>query len=95
MPMARYFLYVGGVLLALLLAIDALAPQDAAVASHAAPGIDKSTVRIHSDRKLPDSQAEKVESHVSVAFLLCFEGVGKPCFGVFQFYRSSENKLEI
>src|SRR5438552_13651416 len=54
MPMARYFLYVGGVLLALLLAIDALAPQDAAVASHAAPGIDKSTVRIHSDRKLPE-----------------------------------------
>jgi len=29
MPVARYFLFVGGVLLALLLAIDALVPQQA------------------------------------------------------------------
>ena len=54
MPVARYFLYVGGVLLALLFAIDAFVPQDAAVASHSAPGINKSTVRIHSDQKLPE-----------------------------------------
>jgi hypothetical protein len=54
MPVARYFLYVGGVLLALLFAIDAFAPQDVAVASHSAPGLDKSTVRIHSVQKLPE-----------------------------------------
>ena len=39
MPVARYFLYVGGVLLALLFAIDPV-PQEAALASHSAPGID-------------------------------------------------------
>jgi hypothetical protein len=54
MPVARYFLYVGGVLLALLFAIDAFSPQDIAVASHSAPGLDKTTVRIHSVQKLPE-----------------------------------------
>jgi hypothetical protein len=54
MPVARYFLYVGGVLLALLLAINAFVPQELALASHSAPGIDKSTVRIHSTQKLPE-----------------------------------------
>src|SRR4051794_29190093 len=54
MPVARYFLYIGGVLLALLFAIDAIVPQEAAMASHSAPGIDKSTVRIHSTQKLPE-----------------------------------------
>ena len=54
MPVARYFLFVGGVLLALLFVIDALVPADLAVASHAAPSIDKSVVRIKSDRKLPE-----------------------------------------
>ena len=33
MPIARYFLFVGGVLLALLLAVDALFPQQAVVAA--------------------------------------------------------------
>jgi hypothetical protein len=51
MPVARYFLFVGGVLLALLLAIDAFVPPQVAVASHAAPGIDKTVVRIRSDQK--------------------------------------------
>jgi hypothetical protein len=54
MPIARYFLFVGGVLLALLLAIDALVPQQAVVASQAAPSIDKTVVRIRSDQKLPE-----------------------------------------
>jgi hypothetical protein len=54
MPVARYFMYVGGVLLALLFAIDAFMPQDVAVASHSAPGLDKTTVRIHSVQKLPE-----------------------------------------
>ena len=54
MPVARYFLFVGGVLLALLFALDAFAPEKAAVAGNAAPSIDKTVVRIRSDRKLPE-----------------------------------------
>jgi len=34
---------------------------------------------------LPDRETKKVEAHVSVAFLLCFKGVGVSCFGIFQF----------
>src|SRR5881396_2262620 len=54
MPVARYFLFVGGVLLALLLAIDAFVPQQAVVASQAAPSVDKTVVRIRSDQKPPE-----------------------------------------
>ena len=54
MPVARYFLFVGGVLLALLLALDALVPQQAVVASQAAPSVDKTVVRIRSDQKPPE-----------------------------------------
>jgi hypothetical protein len=54
MPVARYFLFVGGVLLALILAIDAFAPQQAVVASQAAPSVDKTVVRIRSDQKPPE-----------------------------------------
>jgi hypothetical protein len=54
MPVARYFMFVGGVLLALLLAIDAFFPQQAVVASHAAPSVDKTVVRIRSDQKPPE-----------------------------------------
>jgi hypothetical protein len=54
MPIARYFLFVGGALLALLLVIDALMPQQAVVASQAAPSVDKTVVRIRSDQKLPE-----------------------------------------
>jgi hypothetical protein len=54
MPVARYFLFVGGVLLALLFAIDALVPQQVAVTSNAAPSVDKTVVRIRSDQKLPE-----------------------------------------
>jgi hypothetical protein len=54
MPVARYFLFVGGVLLALLFALDAFAPQQVAVASNAAPSIDKTVVRIRSDQKPPE-----------------------------------------
>ena len=54
MPVARYFLFVGGVLLALLLAIDALVPQQAVVASQAAPSVNKTVVRIRSDQKPPE-----------------------------------------
>jgi len=51
MPVARYFLFVGGVLLALLVAIDALVPQQAIVASQAASSVNKTVVRIRSDQK--------------------------------------------
>ena len=54
MPVARYFLFVGGVLLALLLAIDGLVPHQAVVASQAAPSVDKTVVRIRSDQKPPE-----------------------------------------
>src|SRR5258705_3759794 len=54
MPVARYFLFVGGVLLALLVAIDALVPQQAIVAGQAAPSVNKTVVRIRSDQKLPE-----------------------------------------
>jgi len=54
MPVARYFLFVGGVLLALLLAIDAIVPQQAVVATQAAPSVNKTVVRIRSDQKLPE-----------------------------------------
>jgi hypothetical protein len=54
MPIARYFLFVGGVLLALLLAVDALFPQQAVVASRGASSIDKTVVRIRSDQKPPE-----------------------------------------
>jgi len=54
MPVARYFLFVGGVLLALLLAVDALVPKQAVVASQATPSVDKTVVRIRSDQKPPE-----------------------------------------
>ncbi|WP_426526349.1 hypothetical protein [Bradyrhizobium sp. McL0615] len=54
MPVARYFLFVGGVLLALLLAVDALVPHQAVVASQAGPSVDKTVVRIRSDQKPPE-----------------------------------------
>ena len=54
MPVARYLLFVGGMLLALLFALDAFAPQQTVVAGNAAPSINKTVVRIRSDQKLPD-----------------------------------------
>jgi hypothetical protein len=54
MPVARYFLFIGGALLALLFAIDALVPQQAVVASQAVPSVDKTVVRIRSDQKPPE-----------------------------------------
>jgi hypothetical protein len=53
MPVARYFLYVGGVLLALLFLSDAYSPSMPVVAA-TQTGVDKSIIRIHSDRKWPE-----------------------------------------
>ena len=56
MPIARYFLYVGGVLLALLFGVDAFAPKEpvaSSIAAVAAPEANP-TLRIRSDRKWPE-----------------------------------------
>ena len=54
MPVARYILFVGGMLLALLFALDAFAPQQMAVADNTAPSINKTVARIRSDQKWPE-----------------------------------------
>jgi hypothetical protein len=53
MPLGRYFLFVGGILLALLFVSHALLPNTPA-ADRADTAVDKSTIRIHSDRKWPE-----------------------------------------
>jgi hypothetical protein len=53
MPVARYFLVIGGVLLALLFVMDAVVPK-APVAASTEASVDKSVIRIHSDRKWPE-----------------------------------------
>jgi hypothetical protein len=50
MPLARYFVFIGGVLLALLFISDAFLPKSE-VAERAAP---LPVIRIHSDRKWPE-----------------------------------------
>jgi hypothetical protein len=51
MPLARYFFYVGGVLLALLFIVDAYLPKLPVV--HWADKVSYN-IRIHSDRKWPE-----------------------------------------
>lgn len=51
MPVGRYFLYIGSVLLALLFAVDWYLPRSDAAASRA--DIDRSAIRIHSVQKWP------------------------------------------
>ncbi len=53
MPLARYFVFVGGVLLALLFISDAFLPKLPVVAG-AETVVDKSIIRIRSDRKWPE-----------------------------------------
>ncbi|KWV60821.1 hypothetical protein AS156_27675 [Bradyrhizobium macuxiense] len=54
--MARYFLFVGGALLALLFVVTAIVPQEdvAALSTLSSPGFDRSLVRIRSTQKLPE-----------------------------------------
>lgn len=55
MPLMRYFVYVGGALLALLLITNACLPGLPATDSARPAGVvDRSVIRIHSDRKLPE-----------------------------------------
>src|SRR5450631_1388384 len=54
MPLARYFLFVGGVLLALLYLSNEVLPKLPVEAERAEAGPDRSTIRIRSDRKWPE-----------------------------------------
>jgi hypothetical protein len=55
MPLARYFFFVGGVLLALLFIMDSTLPKVAETESvRTDAGTNKSFIRIHSDRKWPE-----------------------------------------
>ena len=53
MPLLRYFLFVGGALLALLFIGDAVLPQ-VPLPGNLTSGSDLPAVRIHSDRKWPE-----------------------------------------
>ena len=56
MPLVRYFLYVGAVLLALIFVVDKAFPTPPAdqVANAAAAASDTPMIRIHTDRKWPE-----------------------------------------
>lgn len=54
MPVFRYFLYVGAALIAVLFAINAYAPQAPAPMQANAPGFDRTTIRITSNRVADD-----------------------------------------
>ena len=55
MPLARYFLFVGGTLLALLFIVAAAVPTvQVADTDRTDTGFDKPVIRIHSDRKWPE-----------------------------------------
>jgi hypothetical protein len=51
MPVGRYFLYIGGVLLALLLIVDWWLPSLGSVSDPS--DVDRTTIRIHSAQKWP------------------------------------------
>jgi hypothetical protein len=53
MPLARYFFFVGAVLLALLFVSDAYLPK-LPVADSTVAAVDLPMIRIHSDRKWPE-----------------------------------------
>jgi hypothetical protein len=56
MPVLRYFIFVGGVLLALLFVTDAYAPaQPAAAKADTVVAAENPTLRIRSDRKWPQA----------------------------------------
>lgn len=56
MPIAQYFFYVGGVLLALLFGVDAFVPKEPVLSSIAAiePPAPSPVFRIRSERKWPE-----------------------------------------
>jgi len=54
MPILRYFVFVGGALLALLLVVNYIAPASPAAQAVATASNDQPLIRIRSDRHLPD-----------------------------------------
>ncbi|TYL89276.1 hypothetical protein FXB40_35800 [Bradyrhizobium rifense] len=54
MPIFRYFMFVGGALLALLFAADFVWPTSPVAQAVATAGYDQPLIRIRSDRHLPD-----------------------------------------
>lgn len=54
MPIFRYFAFVGGALLALLFAAERYQDLPAAADRASAAGVDKTVIRIHSARSLPE-----------------------------------------
>ena len=55
MPLARYFVVVGGALMALLFVFDFFSPKASADSGiHSAGPVDKTTMRIRSEQKLPE-----------------------------------------
>jgi hypothetical protein len=55
MPLARYFVVVGGALVALLFVFDFFSPKASADSGiHSAGPVDKTTMRIRSEQKLPE-----------------------------------------
>lgn len=54
MPIFRYFMFVGGALLALLFAADFVWPASPVAQAVATAGYDQPLIRIRSDRHLPD-----------------------------------------
>ena len=66
MPVLRYFLYVGGTLLSLILISSAVLPL-IPLPSTLTSGSDLPTVRIHTDRKLPERGVFDTSSTVSSA----------------------------
>jgi hypothetical protein len=102
MPLARYFLYVGGVLLALLFVWDACLPK--LPAADGAPA-NLPVIRIHSDRKWPDrivydtsaptiipTQAARGEVTVHAPVMIAEAAVGTREREAFAQLRSSDAK---
>lgn len=54
MPVFRYFMFVGGALLALLFAADFVWPPSPSAQTVASAGYDQPLIRIRSDRHLPE-----------------------------------------
>ncbi len=66
MPLLRYFLYVGGALLSLILIANVVLPKDSLPATLTS-ATELPTIRIHSDRKLPDRIVFDTSSTVATA----------------------------
>src|SRR5258707_637692 len=71
MPIIPYFLFVGGVLVALLFAADRYIAAPGDRTDNA--GIDKTIIRIHSARSLPEKFVFDTRSHADVPALATAE----------------------